>query len=185
MHIQRIAGIVFIAVAATACSSGSHRAGPSAQPTASTAPATALPAAELRCADVIGDTPPTAGMQVIADAVALPSLRMPALQAAPTGDSGSTRLFAKWGLLVRAKAKAVLTVADPGHVSIGWGNPGPVTKRFVIPGCGSSGWLAFAGGYYVDRPRCITLEVTSGTLRQDVLLGVGEPCPGQRPPPVA
>ncbi len=102
--------------------------------------------------------------------------------AAPTGETGATRLFAKDGLLVRAGAKAVLTVADPAHVSIGWGKPGPVTKRLVIPGCGADGWLVFPGGYYVDQPRCITVHVTSGTSRQDVRIGVGVACPGQRPP---
>ena len=142
----------------------------------------ALATDALICADRIEQAQPTADMQVVAGAVALPSLRRPALGAAPTGESGATTLFAKDGLLIRAATKATITVKDPDHVSIGWGKPGPVTKRLVIPACGSSGWLAFAGGYYVDRPRCISLEVTSGTTRETVQVGVGTPCPGQQPP---
>jgi hypothetical protein len=166
----------------TACSSGSPQARPPSPPTSSTTPSSNLPTAALRCSDVIGTDQPTAGMQTVAGAVALPSLRMPALGANPSGETGANRLFAKWGLLVRAKTQAVLTVTDPDHVSIGWGSPGPMTKRFVVPGCGTSGWLAFAGGYYVDQPRCITLEVTSGNKRERVQIGVGTACPGQQPP---
>jgi hypothetical protein len=142
----------------------------------------ALATASLICADTIEQAQPTSDMRVVANAVAIPSLRVPALGAAPTGESGATTLFAKSGLLIRARTTATITVTDPDHVSIGWGKPGPVTKRLVIPGCGSSGWLAFAGGYYVDRPRCITLQVTSGTSRETVQMGVGAACAGQQPP---
>jgi hypothetical protein len=146
----------------------------------------ALPTADLRCAEYVGTDAPTADEQIVANAVALPSVRSPALGAAPTGDTGATRLFAKNGLLVRAGVKAELTVADPAHVSIGWGKPGPVTKRLIVPGCGRTGWLAFAGGFYVDQPRCITVHVTSGaepnSVREDIRVGVGVACPGQPPP---
>ena len=182
MRTQWLVALGVGALTVTACSSSGQKASPPSPPTSSISASPAIATAELICADTIQQAEPSSDMQVVANAVALPSLRMAALGAAPTGESGATALFAKYGLLIRAGTRATVTVADPAHVSIGWGKPGPVTKRLVIPGCGSSGWLAFAGGYYVDRPRCVTLEVASGASKETVQVGVGTACPGQRPP---
>jgi hypothetical protein len=144
-----------------------------------------LATADLVCADFVGTAAPDHGMQVIDGVIGLPSTRVPALQASLTGDSGATRLFSKNGLLVRAGADITLTVADPDHQSIAWGKPGTTTKRLVIRGCHTPAgdrWIAFAGGYFVDRPGCISVIVAHGAFTKAVKIGAGAPCSGQQPP---
>lgn len=47
----------------------------------------------------------------------------------------------------------------------------------------SESWLAYAGGYETAKAGCLTVEVRAGAERQRVQIGVGAPCPGQKPPP--
>lgn len=154
---------------------------------------TARPATEvlgsstLDCGASIGRDVPTAGFTVVADAMALPTApKHEALQTARTGDGNpAVRLFAKTGLGIRAGvASELITVTSA--VAVGWGNPSSPTTRMVIPACGDdaggSGWLWYAGGYWVARPTCALLTVRSGGAQQTVNLGLGTPCPGQLPP---
>ena len=50
--------------------------------------------------------------------------------------------------------------------------------------CASAGggWLAYAGGYWIDHPACVSIIVRAGARQQQVDIGVGTACPGQRPP---
>jgi hypothetical protein len=95
-------------------------------------------------------------------------------------------LFAKTGLLIRARSVVDLAVPEqPGQLSIGWGEPGAPSKDLRIPGCAaptSTGWLAYAGGYWIDHIGCVAVVVGSGDTHQLVHIGLGKPCPGQRPP---
>lgn len=132
-------------------------------------------------------------MTVALGVVALPAspgMRR-ALQTAPTGSRDpAARLFAKWGLVVRAGAEFQLIVprALQGRVAIGWGNAGEgnVGAAIIVRGCrGSHGgrWLNFAGGYWVRSPICLPLTVAAHRRRRRLSIGIGTPCPGQLPPP--
>jgi hypothetical protein len=115
------------------------------------------------------------GMEVILDSVALPTKVV--LQANETDEPG--RLFAKWGLLVRPNTTVDLIVADDdvGRATIAWGSPGPADATHLrVADCQGDGWLAFAGGYTVDQPRCLTLVVKAGGRQQTVRIAVGTPC---------
>jgi hypothetical protein len=75
-------------------------------------------------------------------------------------------------------------------MAVSWGNAGdpPPRSRFVVDDCRGAGatgsrWLAYAGGYYVSHPACVSLDVVANGRRRRVRIGVGRACPGQRPPP--
>lgn len=127
-----------------------------------------------------------APLQVVLGVVALPvSPRYPALQTSLTG--GPQRLFAKTGLVIRPGTTFELIVPAPvaSRLSIGWGAPGTPSRRVVVSHCaspGGGGWLAYPGGYWVDRPACVPIIVRAGGKQQQVHIGLGTACPGQRPP---
>ncbi len=142
----------------------------------------------LNCNDYIGTVPPPARMQVVDDVVAFPaSPRMAALQTADTGHAGAHRLFAKWGLTFRTGE--MFTLAIPRRLrsdaAVGWGSSARPVARLTVPACqvAGAGWLSYAGGYWVRDPLCLPLFVTIHGDRQTIHIGVGAPCPGQRPPP--
>jgi len=72
------------------------------------------------------------------------------------------------------------------RLSIGWGGaPAAPSHRLLVPNCanpGDAGWLAYAGGYWIDHPACVPLIVKAGGKQQQVHIGLGIACPGQRPP---
>ena len=129
-------------------------------------------------------------MRVVLGVVALPaSPAYPALGTALTGDrNGPTRLFAKTGLLIKAGATFELDVPSgfSHRLSIGWGGaPSTPSHRLIVSHCTNPGgdrWLAYAGGYWVEHPACVPLVVKTGSTQQQVHIGVGAACPGQRPP---
>ena len=120
--------------------------------------------------------------------VALPaSPRYPALGTSLSGDgSGAPRLFAKTGLVIRPGTTFELIVPAPftNRLRIGWGLPGMPSHGVVVNNCPNpgSGWLAYAGGYWIDHPACVPIIVRAGGKQQTVHIGIGTPCPGQRPP---
>lgn len=148
----------------------------------------------LVCSQDIGVMRPgSSGLHTVLGVVALPTApRYGALQTSRTGMHGRLRLFAKTGLLVKphTRFKLRVPVGLRRRMAISWGNAGdpPPRSRFVVEDCAGSGatssrWLAYAGGYYVSRPACVPLDVLANGRRRRVRLGLGTPCPGQRPPP--
>ena len=143
---------------------------------------------DLDCATAIDAVAaPPSGYAAQVDAVALPTL---SLQANPSGDSSSDRrLFAKTGLLVRSGATAdlVIPLSDQSVATMGWGSTGTPAKVVHVAGCTSSDpskpWLAYAGGFYVPNPACISLVVAAGARQVAVPIGMGAACAGQDPPP--
>ncbi|SIN43167.1 hypothetical protein [Micromonospora cremea] len=110
----------------------------------------------------------------------------------PAEESGeadpAARLFAKWGLVVRAGTIVDLRVA-PGwedDARIGWGAPAApaasVRVRACAPNVGQRQWLAFVGGTWVARATCVPLMVRSSGRQDRVNLGIGLACGGTTAP---
>ncbi|MDW5324080.1 hypothetical protein [Plantactinospora sp. KLBMP9567] len=132
----------------------------------------------LSCAYVIDriDAPPE-GWTTLVDAVAMTPVR---LEPSPTGGTGPARLFAKTGLVVRADSRVELAVptASANRPWIGWGSPARPARALHFPGCpGESGWLAFAGGIWLDVPACVPVAVRSGGREERVRMRAGVDCP--------
>jgi hypothetical protein len=156
-----------------------------------TATSPAAPAGEsaLTCGNYVdGKAAPAAPLRVVLGVVALPaSPGYPALGTSLSGDSNrALRLFAKTGLVIRPGATFELIVPAPfaNRLSIGWGKPGTPSHRVIVNNCSGpgGGWLAYAGGYWIDQPACVPIIVRTGSKQTEVHIGVGTPCPGQRPP---
>jgi hypothetical protein len=194
----RIPAIISVSVVALAgCGGGGHRSrGEStrgaATPVAS--PVGPRDTGNLACHESIDLRRPAAtGMHVVLGVVALPTApAYSALQTGRTGMHGRLRLFAKTGLVIKPHVRFALEVpaALRGRMAIAWGNAGdpPPQGRFVVNDCGrgartGSKWLVYAGGYYVSRPGCMPLVVIAHGRRRRVRIGLGAPCPGQKPPP--
>jgi hypothetical protein len=135
----------------------------------------------LHCSDAIGEqTTPDPYVPVL-DAVALDTTST--LQAADLEGSGPHRLFAKTPLLVHAGHAATLTLpADwVRRASITWGNNAPTWVTGLVVACpalpsGQDLWHAFPGGFSVDHPACVPLEVRTGTRSTTIHVSVGRPC---------
>lgn len=148
---------------------------------------------DLPCREFIATQPPAHNMRVILGVVALPT-SPPLRRALQTARSDlhdpAARLFAKWGLDVRAGARLRLIVPNRlrTRFSIGWGNAGEGHRgsTIVVDACsGPPGakWLVYAGGFYVRDTFCAPVTVAAHQQRRRVPIGVGKACPGQRPPP--
>lgn len=146
----------------------------------------------LDCNDYIGAHPPVPGLQVVLGVVALPTSAAggTALQTSRTGEGPSgPRLYAKTGLLVRARTdfQIVVPPGSGGRLGIGWGSSATPAKAVVVSHCPRAHlpvkWIAFAGGYWLDHPACVALRVQTAQRTKTVHIGLGAPCPGQRPPP--
>lgn len=102
--------------------------------------------------------------------------------ALPTGSLSTSFIsarnvhWAKSGLLVKAGEAFRIRVAagDETQVIIGWG----ALEGNQVEGhaCGEDGWIALAGGYEVDKPRCVGLLVFDGDQIAEVAVGVGVSC---------
>ena len=154
----------------------------------STSSATSAAGSVLNCNEV-GVVDEVAPLQVVLGVVALPiSPRYPALGTSVSGDgNGPLRLFAKTGLFFRPGTTFELIVPArfASRLRIGWGTPGTPSQRVEVSNCanpGGGGWLAIAGGYWIDHPACVPIIVRAGGKQQQVHIGVGKACPGQRPP---
>jgi hypothetical protein len=183
-----IAGVLtaacFILVSCTGDSSGGSA--PSRAPESFSAPVTAL-----ECANGVSTDLRASDLQVVLGVVALPaSPRAAALGTGRLGERGQPRLFAKSALVVRAGDSFELLAAQapPRSLAFSW-SPHPETptptRSLDVSRCRStynSKWLAFVGGYYVNRASCATLIVRTATSQRRVKIGLGAPCPGQRPP---
>jgi len=191
--------VAVIAMLLTACTSGTGgsstgKTGPVATsghaPVRPTGPARLLPGeSALACGDYIDDNAQAAPLQVVLGVVALPvSPGYPALGTSLSGDgNGPLRLFAKTGLVIRpgTRFELIISARFTSRLRIGWGMPGTPSNRVVVDDCantGGRGWLAYAGGYWIDHPACVSIIVSVGGKQQQVHIGIGTACPGQRPP---
>jgi hypothetical protein len=142
----------------------------------------------LHCQDATGSQAgPAPDQTAVFNEVALPK---DALQANRSGENDpAARLFAKSALAVAPGASFKLSVTDDwmGRLTIGWGSPAIRTMNLYVPGCGQANsarqWLVFPGGFWVDQPACVPVQVNSGAQQQTVQVGIGTACPGQAPPP--
>ncbi|MEU1812541.1 hypothetical protein [Micromonospora aurantiaca (nom. illeg.)] len=135
----------------------------------------------LRCADSIGTTPaPGEGYRVVADTVAVSST---VVQPNESSDGlGPTRLFAKWGLLVRVGAAVEVRVA-PGwedRARIGWGRGAVPTTTVQVEACPAANaptaWSVYTGGTWVAGPACVPLVIQSHGQQVEVRLAIGAAC---------
>jgi hypothetical protein len=180
-----VAAVIIVLVTGTGAR---HPAQAGRAPTTSPAPVTGHGRGQwlLPCSDLVGDMAPPRGMRVVLGAVGLPG-RPGESRALQTGRDGA-RLFAKSGLWVRAGARLELIVptAVRGHLRMTWGNGGEGNHgtEMIDRGCQVNGspWLNYVGGYWVAHPLCATLIVVSDGRRRRIRIGIGTPCPGQRPP---
>ena len=177
---------------ASSSRSGSVSAHIATGPTTTTTLASSTAKPAFDCGDFIGTAAPAslAPLQVVLGVVALPtSPQNPALGTSLTGQAGPQRLFAKTGLLIKPAATFDIVVPDQwaNHLRIGWGN-GPITPttRFSVANCASPGgtaWLAYPGGFWIDHPACVPLNVIADGKQLQVHIGLGTSCPGQQLPP--
>lgn len=188
-----MAGVLVI----SACSSGPGADAPrrtphhSPSPTGATDPGAGTRGARLDC-NAIGTEAPGGDVQIVLGRVAVPSPRAAALQASRDDDANRPVLtyFAKRGLGFKVGTSWELRVpaATQAHLRLGWGSPGRPNTVVLPPASScalssSTGWVWYPGGYLTDRPGCYPVVVVSGSQRKRVTIGVGAPCPGQRPPP--
>jgi hypothetical protein len=148
--------------------------------TVSPTPRPAPGPADVDCDHSIGTLKtPTPGTRIVLGVVALPTDVLPAVPL-------DGRFWSKRGLEVLTGAVVEVSVAPEaaGHARIGWGgNPSESGTTQRVNGCSvlgcatDCGWLAFAGGYWVDAPACVPIVVTSNGRTQRVRVAVGTACP--------
>ena len=166
--------------AAPAAASGRSSIQPNGPATSSAAPAGE---SALACGNYIDANALAAPLQVVLGVVAPPvSPGYPALQTSLSGDgSGAPRLFAKTGLVIRPGTTFELIVPAPftNRLSIGWGLPGMPSHGVVVNSCPNrgGGWLAYAGGYWIDHPACVPIIVRAASRNSHVLPRPASPAP--------
>jgi hypothetical protein len=118
---------------------------------------------------------------VVLDDVAVPIQDV--FQAEESGDGpGPTRLFAKWGLVVRAGATVELAVGEgmAERARIGWGTPGRPARAVRVQACPAerepAPWSAFAGGTWVAAKGCVPLIIRAHGREATVDLPIGADC---------
>ena len=196
LSLGRVAVAVLLLSACSQATPPANPTNPGATPsvgsssTAVSPPTGVASSTTMPCHAVIGsESRPASDSTVVLGVVALPTsdARGHALQTSLSGERDPAgRLFAKQGLEVRAGGAFEIVVPDEvaDRFSSGWGNPGRRTRQLDVQDCHSgSQWLVYAGGYWVQRVACLPLIVRAAEQEQRVLIGVGAPCPGQRPPP--
>ena len=117
---------------------------------------------------------PPSTLEVVLGVVALPTRNV--LQANDGGQAGE--FFAKHGLVVKADAEVELAVGEGvTGARLEWGGvatTGPTTRHVAC--AGKTGWLAYAGGYYVATPMCLPVVARSAGKEQTVRIAVGIAC---------
>ena len=106
-------------------------------------------------------------------------------QASPADETAPHRLFAKTPLLFHSGRTATLIVpkAWAKKVSLAWGtNAAAWTTTLQLPACpepsgGGGPWLVYPGGFSLDQPACVPLEIATPTGKTTVRVPVGVPCP--------
>lgn len=190
MHKVFRVAVVIALCAGTACTqnvppTASPGGGAPTAPTASGGYAATAGPANLDCSGPIGVVPsPTAPQRGVLDVVGLDVTST--VQAGTADGTDPHRLFAKTGLLVHAGHEGDLTVPAnwATRVSISWGNHASEwTTGLHIPACpaspaASGQWLAFPGGFSLDKAACVPLQVRVAQQTTTVHIPVGVPCRG-------
>lgn len=187
--------ILAVLTACTGAEDGGGQGEPGATPPQPSSTPTSTPV-PIGCGGVIGGGKPGPEWKIVGDAVALPSLRRPALQAFPLAEGDAAMVdsdvvepgwyWTKWGLVARGAHEIELAVPDKliDDMRIGWGQFIEPAASTVMDCADTDGWLAFTGGYWVREPGCYALNVTVDTdPPQRVDIGIGASCAGQDPPP--
>lgn len=182
--VLRVAVVMALCTQA-ACTEEAAPAAPSGHAPAQSSPgAPPSKQVDLDCSDPIDTvSSPTRPYGGVLDVVGLHITST--LQVRTADGTAPHRLFAKTGLLVHAGREANLTVPPDwaARVSIGWGtNTTAWTTRLHIPACPappapSGQWLAFPGGFSLDKAACVPLQVHKGNETTTVHVSVGAPCP--------
>lgn len=185
-----LAGLLLVLVVIAGCTYGDsgERAGASRSAVASEPaggvqrPPVAGAVVQLSCNTSIAAEPALpAGYRLVLRGLAVPVVRV--LEVHETGAAEPTnRLFAKWGLVVRAGVALDLQL-KPGwadRARISWGSSAAPGVAVHVPACqppsGKGRWLVFAGGTWVKQPACVPLIVRFRGQVVEVPLGVGVPC---------
>jgi hypothetical protein len=156
-----------------------------------------VPSATLSCQAQINaaTAPPSSRTTTLGD-VALQTREALGVVFLPNEADPNARFWAKTGLNIKVGASFALVVPPEwrGRLSLGWGLPAQRTTDLKIAGCQWMAtqnqtsprlpWLGFAGGFWVSRPACVSVLVTTRHTTRRLHIGVGAPCPGQRPPHV-
>jgi hypothetical protein len=137
----------------------------------------------LDCSEVIGEQTTPEPYVAVLDAVAMDTTTT--LQTSDLEGTGPHRLFAKTPLLVHAGHDATLSLpaAWARRASFTWGNSAPTWVTSLHVACpvlpsGADLWHALPGGFSVDRPACVPLEVRAGTQVVTIHVSVGTRCRG-------
>ncbi|MEU4552140.1 hypothetical protein [Micromonospora violae] len=151
-------------------------------PTNRAAPSTNASAGGPPCTTAVDAlAAPPAGYRLVGKDVAVPDAPVMSVESSGEADPAA-RLFAKWGLVVRAGRVVDLRVA-PGwqdKARLGWGGTGTPAATATVHACPpedeQAQWMAFVGGTWVARAACVPLTVTSGGRDDRVDLGIGVAC---------
>jgi hypothetical protein len=179
MRTSRVAVLVALTLLLTslgaACSGDDDTSTTTTTRAPATTTTTTVPAAVLDCRHVIGTVAaPPPGFTTLRDAAAFPTDRV--LQAEPDDRGG---FFAKTGLVVRAGVVVDVTVVDEtaGRAEVGWGSPAVPARHVRVPACpATEPWIAFAGGYFVTTPACVTVGVDADGGHDEARVAVGTRC---------
>lgn len=175
-------GLLSLVVVLSACTPTVDSRQHATPPSDGAAPSTGASGGGPPCTPSVDTLPaPPAGYRLVGKDVAVPDALV-----ISTEDSGETdpaaRLFAKWGLVVRAGAVVDLRVA-PGwqdRARLGWGGTGTPAATVTVHACAPEGgqaqWMAFVGGTWLAQAACVPLIVTSNGQDDPVDLGIGVPC---------
>jgi hypothetical protein len=175
-------GFLCLAVVLSACTPADDSRQPTTPPANGAAPSTDTSGGGPPCTPSVDAlAAPPAGYRLVGRDVAVPDA--PVMSAEASGEADpAARLFAKWGLVVRAGTVVDLRVA-PGwqdKARLGWGGAGTPATTATVHACAPEGgpaqWLAFVGGTWVAQAACVPLIVTSNGQDDRVDLGIGAPC---------
>ncbi|MEW1588768.1 hypothetical protein AB0283_25360 [Micromonospora vinacea] len=174
--------LCLVVVVLSACTSAGDSRRSTTGPADGAAPSTDASGGGAPCTTSVDAlAAPPAGYRLVGTDVAVPDAQVLSAEDAGEADPAA-RLFAKWGLVVRAGTVVVLRVA-PGwqdRARLGWGGTGAPATTATVHACAGEGgqaqWLAFVGGTWVARAACVPLIVTSNGQEDRVTLGIGVPC---------
>lgn len=134
---------------------------------------TPTPLQRLTCpASQNGDDGPPPDLEILLDAVAIPTQRV--LQ---TNDQGDGWHFSKVGLYVRPHLTVELSVEPGMDAGVEYGS-GDRSERVVLAQCTQlvGRWIVYTGGYYVRKPTCLPIRLRANGSEVVARIPVGVAC---------